>query len=77
MQRVVEVELARLDVYEGCAPGSEDLGFERVSTAVTLAGGRRVEAWLYAYNQPVDDLPRIPHGDYLRYLKDDLREVRQ
>ena len=44
----------------------EGYNFVRGRTAVTLAGGRRVQAWVYRYRGPRDRAIPIPQGDYRR-----------
>ena len=42
--------LARLDAYEGIGPDAEEPeSYERVRVPVTLADGRTLEAWTYAW----------------------------
>ena len=36
---------------------------------VRLDDGQVVSAWVYFYNAPLGDAPRIDSGDYLEYLK--------
>jgi len=44
----------------------EGYNFERRRAVVTLAGGRRVRAWLYRYRGPRQRAIPIPDGDYRR-----------
>ena len=44
----------------------EGYNFERRRAIVTLAGGRRVRAWLYRYRGPRERATPIPDGDYRR-----------
>ena len=44
----------------------EGYNFVRGRTTVTLAGGRRVQAWVYRYRGPRGRANPIPHGDYRR-----------
>lgn len=54
--------LARLDDYEG---GNTE--YMRVRVNVVQAERKRVPAWIYLYNRPVDGLRRIRSGDYLAH----------
>lgn len=38
--------------------------FVRTIAPVTLEDGRREDAWVYVYNQPVDETKLVPSGDY-------------
>lgn len=38
--------------------------FVRIIAPVTLEDGRRENAWVYVYNQPVDESRLVPSGDY-------------
>ena len=44
----------------------EGYNFVRRQGIVTLAGGRRVRAWLYRYRGPREQATPIPSGDYRR-----------
>jgi len=56
-----------LDAYEECgSAGPQPRLFARKLTQVTTAGGCGVEAWIYLYNRPVDGLPEIELGDWLK-----------
>jgi gamma-glutamylcyclotransferase (GGCT)/AIG2-like uncharacterized protein YtfP len=58
-----------LDQVEGYDPASPDHSlYVRKIVDVTLEDGRDVEAWVYFYNAPLAGAPRIPSGDYLKYL---------
>jgi len=62
-ERVLEA----LDCYEGCGPDDpEPRFFRREAWTVELAGGERVQAWVYLWNRPIDGLPRISSGDWRR-----------
>jgi gamma-glutamylcyclotransferase (GGCT)/AIG2-like uncharacterized protein YtfP len=54
-----------LDKYEDCFP-SEPLKslFIRELVPVTLEDHRKLTAWVYLYNRPVDEAHLIPSGDY-------------
>src|SRR5690349_21200895 len=55
--------LAALDEYEGFVP-SDPKGslYLRVRQTVTLADGRPLECWAYAYNGDLTGRPMIPGG---------------
>jgi gamma-glutamylcyclotransferase (GGCT)/AIG2-like uncharacterized protein YtfP len=58
-----------LDDVEGYDPATPDSSlYVRKVVPVHLDDGRDVEAWVYFYNAPLGDAPRIPSGDYLKYL---------
>lgn len=58
--------LAALDDYEGCAADSpEPTEYVRRIQVVQNTNGLALEAWVYLYNRPTLDLPRIRSGDYL------------
>jgi gamma-glutamylcyclotransferase (GGCT)/AIG2-like uncharacterized protein YtfP len=68
VHELTENGLAVLDGYEVRVTGSELGGrFVRTRTAVELAGGGRIEAWVYFYNRPLAGAPRIASGDYLSH----------
>jgi gamma-glutamylcyclotransferase (GGCT)/AIG2-like uncharacterized protein YtfP len=59
--------LATLDAYEGIDEAHPALSlFRRTIVAAEREDGMRVPAWAYLYNQPVDSLPRVTSGDWLR-----------
>lgn len=60
-------QLAALDEYEGIdtAHPARSL-FRRLVVMAEGEGGMRVPAWVYFYNGPVDALPRVASGDWLR-----------
>lgn len=64
-----EVVWPALDDVEGYDPAVPDhsLYIRRV-VSVHLHDEREVEAWVYFYNAPLAEAPRIPSGDYLKYL---------
>jgi gamma-glutamylcyclotransferase (GGCT)/AIG2-like uncharacterized protein YtfP len=43
--------------------------YYREKERLVLDDGRKVEAWVYWYNFPVEGKKRIRHKDYLNYLK--------
>lgn len=63
--------LSALDQIEGYSPHHPDQSlYSRAEADVTLAGGRApVRAWVYFYNAPLAQAPRITSGDYLQYVK--------
>jgi gamma-glutamylcyclotransferase (GGCT)/AIG2-like uncharacterized protein YtfP len=64
----VHGELYRLDDPEllPILDREEGYNFERRRAIVTLAGGRRVRAWLYRYRGPRQRAVPIADGDYRR-----------
>lgn len=58
--------IQRLDEYEGCHE-SDPLPHEyrRELVHARLNDGRRLSAWAYVLNRPIDGLPEISSGDYL------------
>ena len=66
----VDHVLALLDEIEGCRLNDRLASlYTREETAVRLDDGLLVSAWVYFYNAPLGDSPRIASGDYLDYLK--------
>ena len=62
--------LAALDEIEGYREGDPDRSlYIRGEADVTLRGGGSARAWVYFYNAPLGQAPRIPSGDYLAYVK--------
>ena len=62
--------LPALDAIEGCTPLQPDSSlYIRTRAEVTLADGRLAQAWVYFYNAPLGQAPRISSGDYLEYIK--------
>ena len=62
--------LAALDEIEGHREGDPDRSlYVRGEADVTLRGGGAARAWVYFYNAPLGQAPRIPSGDYLEYVK--------
>jgi gamma-glutamylcyclotransferase (GGCT)/AIG2-like uncharacterized protein YtfP len=65
-----EIVLAALDDIEGYSSENPDQSlYLRGQAEVTLPDGGRTLAWVYFYNAPLGQAPRIPSGDYLEYLK--------
>jgi len=64
----VKGELYRLDDAEllPVLDREEGYNFARSIATVTLAGGRRLRAWVYRYRGPRERAVPIPHGDYRR-----------
>jgi gamma-glutamylcyclotransferase (GGCT)/AIG2-like uncharacterized protein YtfP len=64
----VKGELYRLDDPEllPVLDREEGYNFARSIAIVTLAGGRRLRAWVYRYRGPRERAVPIPHGDYRR-----------
>ena len=61
--------LITLDDYEGIVPGKEENSPYRRQLAEVFANGQMETAWVYVYNEPVDEFPVIPFSNYLDYLK--------
>lgn len=62
--------LAALDEIEGYAPDRPEQSlYSRSDVPVTLADGSTEQAWVYFYNAPLGQAPRIPSGDYLAHVK--------
>jgi len=62
--------LPRLDRYEQCRSAlPERAEYVREQQEVRLRSGKRLTAWVYLYNRPVERLPRIPSGDFLKYAR--------
>jgi predicted DCC family thiol-disulfide oxidoreductase YuxK/gamma-glutamylcyclotransferase (GGCT)/AIG2-like uncharacterized protein YtfP len=58
--------LSHLDRYEGCGPEfPAPTEYVRQQHEVTLTSGQSLMAWIYIYNCPTDQLPRILSGDFL------------
>ena len=65
--REVEAALREFDIYEACGEGfAEPTEYLRRLLPVTLETGAVITAWTYLYNWPVDGLPRIASGRFLR-----------
>ena len=57
--------LAALDDYEGCGPNDPPpTEFVRRQETIHMKDGTRAQAWMYLFNRPVLDLPRIVSGRY-------------
>lgn len=55
-----------LDRYEECGPEFPDpTEYVREEVEVFLDDQRRMRAWTYLYNYPLNGFPRIAGGDYL------------
>lgn len=62
--------LTALDDIEGYRPDDPDRSlYVRNETEVTLPDGSRETAWVYFYNAPLGQAPRIGSGDYLDHVK--------
>ena len=62
--------LEALDEIEGYSPHDPDRSlYQRTETDVTLKDGSLSRAWVYFYNAPLGQAPRIASGDYLKHVK--------
>jgi gamma-glutamylcyclotransferase (GGCT)/AIG2-like uncharacterized protein YtfP len=65
-----ETVLAALDDIEGYTPEYPDRSlYLRGEAEVALPDGSAALAWVYFYNAPLGQAPRIPSGDYLERVK--------
>ena len=61
--------LNALDEIEGYRPDDPDRSlYVRAEVEVVLAEGAPARAWVYFYNAPLGQAPRIPSGDYLQHV---------
>ena len=64
------VVLAALDDIEGYSLDDPDRSlYIRDEVEVTLTDGATERAWVYFYNAPLGQAPRISSGDYLQHMK--------
>ena len=62
--------IAALDDIEGYRTDDPDKSlYSRQQTDVRLPDGSSARAWVYFYNAPLGQAPRIPSGDYLEHVK--------
>jgi gamma-glutamylcyclotransferase (GGCT)/AIG2-like uncharacterized protein YtfP len=62
--------LAALDDIEGYRTEDPDKSlYSRQKTDVRLPDGSMARAWVYFYNAPLGQAPRIPSGDYLEHVR--------
>jgi gamma-glutamylcyclotransferase (GGCT)/AIG2-like uncharacterized protein YtfP len=62
--------LDALDAMEGCHHDDPDRSlYQRLMAAVTLHEAPVLEAWVYFYNAPLGQAPRIPSGDYHEHFR--------
>lgn len=62
--------LALLDDYEECSDRyPEPREYVRKIQHIYLSDGRKMDAWVYLYNRPVDNLKQIVSGRYLEPIK--------
>ena len=65
-----QVVLTALDDIEGFRPDDPDRSlYTRQHADVRLPDGHVAPAWVYFYNAPLGQAPRIPSGDYLEHVK--------
>lgn len=61
--------LSALDEIEGYRPDDPDRSlYVRAEAEVVLAEGLATRAWVYFYNAPLGQAPRIASGDYLQHV---------
>lgn len=59
-------QLAQLDAYEECSyPALPDQEYQRCLINAESIKGELFNAWVYAYQRPLDNLPLIVSGDFL------------
>jgi gamma-glutamylcyclotransferase (GGCT)/AIG2-like uncharacterized protein YtfP len=62
--------LAALDQIEGYVPARPEHSlYTRVRVVAMLDDGRTDEVWVYFYNAPLGQAPRITSGDYMEHLR--------
>jgi gamma-glutamylcyclotransferase (GGCT)/AIG2-like uncharacterized protein YtfP len=67
--RDADIVLAALDEIEGYRAGDPDRSlYTRGEADVLLPDGSAARAWVYFYNAPLGQAPRIPSGDYLEHV---------
>lgn len=64
--------LYELDRYEGYRPANPDnsLYLRKMRKVCLINSGKIRDAWIYIYNQPVNNALSIPSGDYAQFGKD-------
>lgn len=66
----IDTVLLALDDIEGFTPADPDRSlYLRRETDVVLPDGSSATAWVYFYNAPLGQAPRIASGDYLEHVK--------
>ena len=61
--------IKQLDDYEGVGNQFESPNqYKREKIKISLANESCIDAWVYIYNWPTDELEFIPHGNYIQYL---------
>jgi len=62
--------LDALDAFEGFEALSPDTSlYVRRRVRATFDDGSEAEAWVYFYNAPLGNAPRITSGDYVQYFR--------
>jgi gamma-glutamylcyclotransferase (GGCT)/AIG2-like uncharacterized protein YtfP len=65
-----ETVLAALDEIEGYRAEDHDRSlYLRQQAEARLPDGSHASAWVYFYNAPLGQAPRIPSGDYLEHVR--------
>lgn len=69
--RVTDPEVwTTIDRYEGYDPDREEASLY-VRKRVSLEAPAGETAWVYWYNGPLDDRPKVPSGDWAAYVGED------
>ena len=63
--------LPMLDEYEGCGAqvAQEEREYDRI-VAPIVTEDEKLRCWVYHYRLSTQDLKRIPHGDFLKYMEE-------
>jgi len=62
--------IAQLDGYEGLNPEAGETADYKRELAMISYNNEQIQAWVYWFNQTIEDKPVIESGDVLQYLKD-------
>jgi len=69
-EAAVERTLAIFDDYEGLGPGDPlPHQYRRELVTTVLDDGRKVSAWAYILNRPLEGLRRIDSGDFVEWRR--------
>jgi gamma-glutamylcyclotransferase (GGCT)/AIG2-like uncharacterized protein YtfP len=61
--------IEQLDDYEGLNVDPGEVPLYHRAEVEAFTGGTPTEAWIYWYNQSVENMPAIESGDVLKYLQ--------